>query len=315
MELIIFLSAFLLFSVMLVKILTKSTVKNSLLNLPPGPKTLPIIGNLHQLHGSLLHHLLRDLAKEYGPLMHLKLGEISTIIVTSPEMAKEIYKTHDLLFASRPSHHLAFKIISYNFNDIIFGPYGNCWRQLRKICNMELLSPQRVQTFKSIREDEVFNLMKSISSQKGSIINLSRSLFSISYSITSRSAFGKRNKHTKRFIQLIEEINKLASGFSFADLYPSVKLLQVMSTMKFKLEIVKKQVDEILENILDEHKEKIKMNGAKQESGEAKEDLVDVLLNIQKRGDFEPELTDTNIKAVTFVSKSPTIISFFFIQS
>ncbi|CDP16249.1 unnamed protein product [Coffea canephora] len=61
--------------------------------------------------------------------MHLKFGEISTIVVTSPEMAKEIFKTR-----------LAFKVTSYNFSDIMFSPYGKYWKELRKICNMELLS-------------------------------------------------------------------------------------------------------------------------------------------------------------------------------
>ncbi|CDP17723.1 unnamed protein product [Coffea canephora] len=230
---------------------------------------------MHQLFGSPIHHLLRDLAKKYGALMHLKLGETSTIVVTSPEMAREIYRTNDIIFASRPSQSLAFKIFSFNFADLIFSPYGNYWRQLRKICTMELL----------------------ISLQKGSTINLSRSIVSLTYSFTSRAAFGIRNDlETERFIQRIDELNGMASEFSLADMCPSIKLLQMMSTLRFKVEKLHKQIDEILVNIVNEHKGKIKE--AKQEGAEGKEDLVDVLLNIQKRGDFEPQLADTSIRAV-----------------
>ncbi|XP_071924482.1 tabersonine 16-hydroxylase 2-like [Coffea arabica] len=53
--------------------------------------------------------------------------------------------------------------------------------------------------------------------------------------------------------------------------------------------------DEILEDILNEHKRKIK---EVKDEGQEGEDLVDVLLNVQKSGDFEPQLTDANIKAI-----------------
>lgn len=303
MDHIVVLIPFLLFCVMAAKILAKSIGKNSTLKLPPGPNPLPIIGNMHQLLGSQpFHHLLRDLAGVYGPLMHLKLGVNSTIVVTSPEMAKEIYKTHDLLFASRPLH-LSFRIASYNFIDIIFGPHGNHWRQLRKICTMELLSPKRVQTFRSVREDEVLKLIKSISSQKGSIVNLTRAIFSLIYGITSRAAFGKRSQHTERYLELVEEMNHLGSGFCLADMYPSVKLLEVMIPMRYKMERAQKRIDDIVNNILIEHKAEKLREATGEDGAEANGDLVDVLLNIQQKGEFQPQLTDTCIKAVIFVSQ------------
>ncbi|KAK6782158.1 hypothetical protein RDI58_019954 [Solanum bulbocastanum] len=69
--------------------------------------------------GSLLHISLANLATKHGPLMHLKLGQRSTIVISSPQLAKEMMKTHDLTFANRPQLSVA-KIMFYNCQDIAF---------------------------------------------------------------------------------------------------------------------------------------------------------------------------------------------------
>jgi cytochrome P450 len=185
---------FLLFIFMVVKIARKrSKTNHSTLNLPPGPWKLPIIGNMHQFVGSLPHRALRDMAKKHGPLMHLRLGEVSTIVVSTPELAKEVMKTHDVVFASRPTS-LTVKIMSYDYTNIVSAPYGNYWRQLRKICTLEVLSQKRVESFQPIREEELSTLINWIGSKAGSTINLTEKMFLTAYGITSRAAFGKKCK-------------------------------------------------------------------------------------------------------------------------
>ncbi|XP_028784918.1 cytochrome P450 71D10-like [Neltuma alba] len=162
--------------------------------LPPGPWKLPLIGNLHQLIGSLPHRTLANLANKYGPFMHLQLGQLSHIIVSSPEYAKEIMKTHDQIFANRPRT-LASDIFAYNSTDILFSPCGNYWRQLRKIGTSEIFSAKRVQSFRRIREEEVSELVRNIAEHDGSFMNLSRNIFTITNSIIARTAFGKKTKN------------------------------------------------------------------------------------------------------------------------
>ncbi|KAM1394519.1 hypothetical protein PS1_030521 [Malus domestica] len=275
--------AFLLFIIMVLKIGKRGNTNNYASNLPPGTWKLPFIGNLHQLIGCLPHHGLRDLAEKYGPLMQLRLGEVSTIVVSSAEFAKEVMKTHDVIFASRPQI-LAARILSYGSTNIAFAPYGDYWRQLRKICTLELLSTKRVQSYRPVREEEVLKLIKSIALRSGSAINLTRESYSLTYSITSRAAFGKKTRDHEKFIYV-------------ADLYPSVSLLHLVSGIRPKLERLHKQADRIIENIINEHQKDLETT--KNVEGEKVEDLVHVLLKFHEHGGaLEFSLTTNNIKDI-----------------
>lgn len=169
---------------------------------------------------------------------------------------------------------------------------------------MELLSSKRVQSFCSIRENEVLNLMRSISSNKGSssTFNLSKELMSFMYGLTAQIAFGKKSKYQEDFISIVLENIKIASGFHIADLYPSVKFIQIISEMSPKIRKNQKRNDLILDNIIEEHKKNREKMQKDTDGEETKEDLVDVLLRVQESGDFGTPLTNNNIKSVIMVS-------------
>ncbi|KAI9116512.1 hypothetical protein K1719_012679 [Acacia pycnantha] len=236
-----------------------SSSKKPTKTLPPGPWKFPLIGNLHQLVGSLPHRSLTNLANKYGPFMHLQLGQVSHIIVSSPEYAKEITKTHDLIFANRPRL-LASDILAYNSTDIVFSPYGNYWRQLRKI---------------------------------GSEINLSKKIFTLTNSVVARVAFGEKTKNVEDILESIGKQFKLISGLSISDFYPSLQFISVITGTRARMMKLHKDGDKVFDDIIREHKEK-KINN----DGAVEEDLVDVLLKIQKDNDFDIPLSLDNIKAV-----------------
>lgn len=280
--------ALFLFIFMVIRVV-KVTPKSEKPKLPPGPWKLPFIGNIHQLVGSQTHHILRDLANEYGPIMSLQFGEVSAIVVSSPEVAKEMLMTHDLHFAQRP-YILTAEIIAYNFSDIAFSPYGQYWKALRKICTMELFSVKSVQKFRHIRESEAANLIKTISQNVGRTINLGKEFFTLTIGISARAGFGKRVREEKEFAVLSQELVDLTSGFSVADMYPSRKFLHLISGVRPRLEKVYKGMDKVFGDIISEHRNRTVPAD--------QEDLADVLLRIQKDGLFEYPLTDDNIKAV-----------------
>ncbi|KAM6579370.1 hypothetical protein CsatA_003144 [Cannabis sativa] len=273
---------------------TSTTSSSPSSKLPPGPWKLPIVGNIHNLMfgSSLIHHTLRDLAKKYGPLMHLKIGEVPTIVISSPEYAKQVMRVHDVNFASRPSILLS-KIMLYDGAGLAFAPYGEHWRQVRKIFMQELLNTTRVQSFKYIREEEMLNFINSISSNVGNAINLSERLNMLMYNIISRAACGRTRIHNKEFVPVLKEAIEVSLGFELGDLFPSFKLFYQMSRSKFKLERLRERAEKIFEEIIHEHK--------KQKPKErSDEDLVDVLLKYHDNDDLGFSLTNENIYAIIF---------------
>ncbi|CAN1794048.1 Desmethyl-deoxy-podophyllotoxin synthase [Linum perenne] len=176
-------------TLILLNLRSKSTNKDRN-PLPPGPRKLPLIGNLHHLAtSSLPHRRLNELAKQYGPLMHLQLGEIPTVVISSPEVAKQFMKTHDLNFCTRPLSP-ASAIIFYGGRDIGFAPYGDYWKHMRKICAVDLLSAKRVRSFVPVIEEEIDNLRRLIFRSDGQVVNMSRMVKSLGNSFTCRAAFG-----------------------------------------------------------------------------------------------------------------------------
>ncbi|MCD7460819.1 hypothetical protein HAX54_044498 [Datura stramonium] len=269
--------------------------------LPPGPWKLPFIGSMHHLSGGFPHRVLRDLARKYGPLMHLQLGEVSAVVVTSSDMAKQILKTHDLAFASRPKL-LALDIISYDNRDIAFSPYGEYWRQMRKICVMELLSGKNVRSFSSIRHEEVVHLVDSIRSFSfsGEPVNLSERILGFTSTMICRSAFGKVIKEQDMFIKKMRKVLSLAEGFDVADIFPSHKFLHLLSGTKQKVLDAHRKVDSIVEDVINEHKKNLKMTERNVDDDDALggEDLIDVLLRLMKDKSLQFPITNDNIKAV-----------------
>lgn len=53
---------------------------------PPGPRPLPVLGNLLNV-GSAPHVSLADLATKYGPVMRVYFGHFPAVVLSSPEVS------------------------------------------------------------------------------------------------------------------------------------------------------------------------------------------------------------------------------------
>ncbi|XP_058087528.1 cytochrome P450 71A1-like [Magnolia sinica] len=260
--------------------------------LPPGPRKLPVIGNLHQLR-KLPHRDLWLLSKMYGPLIYLQLGHVPTLIVSSAAMAREVMKSNDLDLCTRPPL-VSFKKLSYSYSDVAFVPYGEYWREMKKICIVELFSTKRVQSFAYIREEEVAEMMRSIarSSSCCRSINLSEMLVSLTNNIICKAAFGKSfeggSKHEQmEFHRAIREAGAMLGGFFIEDFLPLMGWMDVLIGLRGRLERCFLKLDAFYERVIDEH---LRCDGAKLD----REDFVHVLLQVQK----ESSLTKDQMKGI-----------------
>ncbi|KAJ1696642.1 hypothetical protein LUZ63_005154 [Rhynchospora breviuscula] len=238
----------------------------------PCPRKLPIIGNLHQL-GAHPHHSLHKLSLKHGPLMLLQLGSVPTLVISTADALREVLKTND--FLNRPSLYAA-KRYSYGFLSISFSPYGEYWRQARKVCILELLSVKRVQSFGKIREEEVANLISGIEEAyfSSKSVNLSKELQDLSNRIVTRVTFGD-GIAARGYGQILEESQRLLGEFWVVDYLPWFGWIDALTGLRTRLEKNFKELDEFYNYVIEEH-----MRGGSADHEPC--DLVHVLLQLHK---------------------------------
>ncbi|KAK9069920.1 hypothetical protein SSX86_010318 [Deinandra increscens subsp. villosa] len=245
-------------------------------NIPPSPRKLPIIGNFHQLSSSPNRNL-QILSQKYGPLMLIHLGSIPTLIASSAEAAKEIMKTHDLSFCSRPNLTVP-NILLYSSTSIAFSPYGEYWRQFKSLVVLKLLSNTRVKSYKNVRENETALIIQELGECCGSIVDMGSMFSSLTNNIISRIALGRKLDGPK-YTHLLRVFMDSLNMFDVGSYIPWLSWVDRVIGSLGTVEKIAKEFDEFLEMVIEEHVNKKKGEDTKSNEGE---DFVDILLELQK---------------------------------
>ncbi|KAL9238248.1 hypothetical protein vseg_012696 [Gypsophila vaccaria] len=275
---------------------------------PPGPRGLPIVGNMLMMD-QLTHRGLAQLAKTYGGLLHLKIGVLHMVAVSTAEMAREVLQTHDNIFSNRPAT-IAIAYLSYDRADMAFAHYGPFWRQMRKICVVKLFSRKRAESWSSVRE-EVDSMTQTVMERLGSPVNIGELVFELTRNITYRAAFGSGfTTGQNQFISIMQEFSKLFGAFNIADFLPWLGWIHANDFNK-RLKKAREALDEFIDKIIDDHMEKRKNKQENDQVNEIDTDMVDELLHFYKEdgvvnqannSQSTVQFTKDHIKAIIMVS-------------
>ncbi|KAI0537942.1 cytochrome P450 [Xylaria digitata] len=104
---------------------------------PPGPSTLPVIGNLHIMPKEKGHLQFEKWVNEYGPIYSLILGTQVMVVLSSDEIVKDLLDKRSGIYSSRPDMYLSHDIASGGLRTG-FTPYGETWRINRGILHKSL---------------------------------------------------------------------------------------------------------------------------------------------------------------------------------
>ncbi|XP_068643844.1 cytochrome P450 93A3-like [Aristolochia californica] len=283
-----------LVSTLLLRIIFSKT--RTAIRLPPGPRALPIVGHLHLL-APIPHQALHKLSTRYGPLMHIRLGSVSSIVSSSAETAKEFLKTQELHFSSRPSSAVV-RYLTYGSADFSFAPYGPYWKFMKKLCMSELLGGRTLDQLLPVRREELKQLVTTLAlkAQLGKPVDMGGGLLKLTNNVISRMTMSKRCTETEGEAddvrKLVEEVAELTGKFNLADYISFCKNLDLQGLEK-RYKDLHLRFDRMMETIIKEKEEANKMK-----KGDAGlKDLLDILLEISEDDKADMKITRENIKA------------------
>ncbi|KAL8477552.1 hypothetical protein ACS0TY_029735 [Phlomoides rotata] len=261
----------------------------------------PFTGHLHVMSTGIPHVNLGALADKYGPIFKIQLGVRHVVVVSGPELVKELFTTNDVAVSSRPTVKLA-EHLAYNRAMLGFTPYGAYWRELRKLVSLELFSSRRVElesklcvleTAQSI--NELYKLWENKKDGSGRVLVDMKQWFGyLNMNIVLRLVAGKRFEsgddaaETRR---VMRDFFHLAGFFVPADALPYLGWLDLGGYEK-RMKRIAKEFDQVIGEWLAEHREK-------EYSGQDKpRDFMDVMLSAVKGANFQGKYdVDTIIKA------------------
>ncbi|XP_072971691.1 cytochrome P450 78A5-like isoform X1 [Typha angustifolia] len=254
----------------------------------PGP-----VGMVFALSGTAGHRALADMAKSLKAirLMAFSVGFTRFIVSSHPDTAKEILNSS--AFADRPIKESAYELLFHRAMG--FAPFGEYWRNLRRISATHLFSPRRIAASEKHRQEIGVQMVENIKAlmERNGEVEVKRVLHFGSLNNVMMSVFGKRfdfgNGEGLELENLVREGYELLGVFNWSDHFPLLGWLDLQGVRKSCRKLVAR-VNVFVRRIIEEHRKRGVHGVVKDGVG----DFVDVLLDLEK----EEKLSDADMVAV-----------------
>ncbi|KAK6238844.1 hypothetical protein QUC31_004313 [Theobroma cacao] len=301
-----------LLALLVLYVIWRYIARNSNKSRIPEPSgSWPLIGHLHLLGGKeTLCKKLGAMADKYGPLYSLKLGHRRVLVVSSWEIAKDCLTNNDRALATRPSI-AAGRHIGYNNAIFALAPYGEYWRNIRKIVTIELLSSYRLEKLKHIRFSEMDLFIKELfrlcveNADNCAQVTMSEVLERLTFNINLRMLVGKRfasssyaQAHSQpwRYEKAIKQTLYLSGIFVLADALPFLEWMDIQGHVR-SMKQTAKELDSIISVWLEDH-----LRRKRESQGSCESDFMDVMLaNLPQDAVISGHTRDTIVKATTLI--------------
>ncbi|KAK1306384.1 Cytochrome P450 93A2 [Acorus calamus] len=263
-----------------------------------GPPSLPIIGHLHMV-GPIPHQAFHRISSSYGPIIHLRLGSSSLVVVNTAEGARDVYKTSELAFADRPQSYASRKF-AYGSAGFAFAPYGPYWKFVKKLCMSELLGGRTLDALSPIRRQERLRLVEALrdSARRGRELNVSEELNKVTNNViirmvTGMASHGVEGGRVGEARELAKGVAETIGAFNASDFIWVLNGFDVQG-LKRRIDNVHKRFDALMERIIQRKEEERRIGGG----GERSKDLLDIMLDVLEDDKAEVRLTRENIKGL-----------------
>jgi cytochrome P450 len=277
-------------------------------NLPPGPSLLTIMRNVFEL-GKNPQYSLAKFSKIYGPIMHLKLGQISTIVISSPDIAQEVLQTHDLSFSDRTIPQ-AVAVLDHEHFSLPFMPVSDLWRDLKKLCKNHLFSNKTLDASNELRCKKLQELLSDIdrSSLTGEAVDVGRAAFKTSLNFLSNTFFSmdfvNSTGETDEYKDIVENLVRAIGTPNMVDFFPVLKMFDPQGIKAISATYVEKML-QIIDSFITK---RLKFREA--ENYVTNDDMLDTLLNISQEN--AQKMDNTKIKHLFLVSFLSNHVLLFF---